>query len=208
MIVQLDPAATADEQPALVKSAVLTALVNVRLELVEVLVTVTDFVLPTWWKVNEVGDTAKDEVVEPLTAVPVRPTIPVTPIPLNVALRVPEAPVGGENVTVRVQVELAATEEHPLDEKSVALVPAMENTGVTKDKVVLSMPTVRELVEPSLVLGKPSELAVNVTEPVEPVVKKSDMLMGAVRAPFGFDEAPGNSVNPRASSIKRSTLSW
>ena len=56
-------------------------------------------------------------------------------------------------------------------------------------------------------LGKVKELGESVTEP-DVVLKKSDMSIGAVSLPFGFAEAPGNSVSPRASSINRSTLSW
>ena len=184
-------------------------LIEVRFVLVDVLVKVTVLGELVLWKVKDVGDTVAVEAVEPLTAVPVRLTVPAVAVEVSVAVRVPEAPVGGENFTVIVQLELAAREVvQPLCEKSLAFVPVMLSPVVTEAEVVFERPTVRELDDPSFVLGKVRELVEKVTDPDVAVVKKSDMSMGAVRALLGFDEAPGNSVSPRASSINRSTLSW
>ena len=183
-------------------------LIEVRFVLVDVLVKVTVLGELVLWKVKDVGDTIAVEAVEPLTAVPVRLTVPAVAVEVSVAVRVPEAPVGGENFTVIVQLELAAREVvQPLCEKSLAFVPVMLSPVVTEAEVVFERPTVRELDDPSFVLGKVKELGESVTEP-DVVLKKSDMSIGAVSLPFGFAEAPGNSVSPRASSINRSTLSW
>ena len=85
-------------------------LIEVRFVLVDVLVKVTVLGELVLWKVKDVGDTVAVEAVEPLTAVPVRLTVPAVAVEVSVAVRVPEAPVGGENFTVIVQLELAAKE--------------------------------------------------------------------------------------------------